>query len=378
MKKILLVFGTRPEAIKMARLVQILRELSSEFNLIVCVTAQHREMLDQVLGSFKIKPDIDLNLMTSGQDLASITSSIILNMQSVINLHKPELVLVHGDTTTAFATSLASFYCRVPVGHVEAGLRTFDIDAPYPEEFNRRVVSTIARWHFAPTMESKANLIAEKIADQSVIVTGNTVIDALMWMDSLLNSDETLFNKIDCDFRSILEFSPSEQKYILITGHRRENFGKGILEICAALKELSQKYSSLHFIYPVHLNPNVQKPVNKLIGHIDNIHLIPPQDYQHFVFLLKHTYLVLTDSGGIQEEAPSLDKPVLVMRETTERPEAIESGTAILIGANQAAIVSKVSELLESKEIYDAMAEARNPYGDGKSAAKIVEFLRQI
>ena len=378
MKKILLVFGTRPEAIKMARLVQILRELSSEFNLIVCVTAQHREMLDQVLGSFKIKPDIDLNLMTSGQDLASITSSIILNMQSVINLHKPELVLVHGDTTTAFATSLASFYCRVPVGHVEAGLRTFDIDAPYPEEFNRRVVSTIARWHFAPTMESKANLIAEKIADQSVIVTGNTVIDALMWMDSLLNSDETLFNKIDYDFRSILEFSPSEQKYILITGHRRENFGKGILEICAALKELSQKYSSLHFIYPVHLNPNVQKPVNKLIGHIDNIHLIPPQDYQHFVFLLKHTYLVLTDSGGIQEEAPSLDKPVLVMRETTERPEAIESGTAILIGANQAAIVSKVSELLESKEIYDAMAEARNPYGDGKSAAKIVEFLRQI
>jgi UDP-N-acetylglucosamine 2-epimerase (non-hydrolysing) len=378
MKKILLVFGTRPEAIKMARLVQILRALPHEFNLIVCVTAQHREMLDQVLHIFNIKPDIDLNLMTPGQDLSSITSSIILNVQSVINLHKPELVLVHGDTTTAFATSLASFYCGVPVGHVEAGLRTFDINSPFPEEFNRQVVSKIARWHFAPTIESKANLIAENISDQSIIVTGNTVIDALMWMDSALTSDKNLFSEIDDYFRSILNFSPSEQKYILITGHRRENFGKGFLEICAALKELSQKYSSLHFVYPVHLNPNVQKPVNELIGRIENIHLIPPQDYEKFVFLLKHSYFVLTDSGGIQEEAPSLGKPVLVMRETTERPEAVEAGTVILVGANQSTIVSKVAELLESKEIYDAMAEAHNPYGDGKSASKIVEFLRQI
>ena len=378
MKKILLVFGTRPEAIKMARLVQILREQPSEFNLIVCVTAQHREMLDQVLHIFDIKPDIDLNLMTPDQDLSSITSSIILNIQAVINLHKPELVLVHGDTTTAFAASLASFYCGVPVGHVEAGLRTFDINSPYPEEFNRQVLSKIARWHFAPTIGSKANLIAEKISDLSVIVTGNTVIDALMWMDRALTSNKNLFSEIDQYFRSILNFFPSEQKYILITGHRRENFGNGFLEICAALKELSQKYSSLHFVYPVHLNPNVQKPVNDLIGQIDNIHLIPPQDYEHFVFLLKHTYFVLTDSGGIQEEAPSLGKPVLVMRETTERPEAISAGTVILVGANQSTIVSKVAELLESKEIYDAMAEAQNPYGDGKSASKIVEFLRQI
>jgi UDP-N-acetylglucosamine 2-epimerase (non-hydrolysing) len=378
MKKILLVFGTRPEAIKMARLVQILRELPSEFNLIVCVTAQHREMLDQVLHIFNIKPDIDLDLMTPGQDLPSVTSSIILNVQAVINLHKPELVLVHGDTTTAFAASLASFYCGVPVGHVEAGLRTFDINSPYPEEFNRQVVSKIARWHFAPTIGSKANLIAEKIADQSVIVTGNTVIDALMWMDSALTSNKNLFSKIDDYFRSILDFFPSEQKYILITGHRRENFGNGFLEICAALKELSQKYSSIHFVYPVHLNPNVQKPVNDLIGRIENIHLIPPQDYEKFVFLLKHSYFVLTDSGGIQEEAPSLGKPVLVMRESTERPEAVEAGTVILVGANQKTIVSKVTELLESKEIYDAMAEAHNPYGDGKSTSKIVEFLRQI
>jgi UDP-N-acetylglucosamine 2-epimerase (non-hydrolysing) len=378
MKKILLVFGTRPEAIKMARLVQILRELPSEFNLIVCVTAQHREMLDQVLHIFNIKPDIDLDLMTPGQDLPSVTSSIILNVQAVINLHKPELVLVHGDTTTAFAASLASFYCGVPVGHVEAGLRTFDINSPYPEEFNRQVVSKIARWHFAPTIGSKANLIAEKIADQSVIVTGNTVIDALMWMDSAFTSNKNLFSKIDDYFRSILDFFPSEQKYILITGHRRENFGNGFLEICAALKELSQKYSSIHFVYPVHLNPNVQKPVNDLIGRIENIHLIPPQDYEKFVFLLKHSYFVLTDSGGIQEEAPSLGKPVLVMRESTERPEAVEAGTVILVGANQKTIVSKVTELLESKEIYDAMAEAHNPYGDGKSTSKIVEFLRQI
>jgi UDP-N-acetylglucosamine 2-epimerase (non-hydrolysing) len=378
MKKILLVFGTRPEAIKMARLVQILRELPSEFNVIVCVTAQHREMLDQVLRIFNISPDIDLDLMTPSQDLPSVTSSIILNLQAVINLHKPELVLVHGDTTTAFAASLASFYCGVPVGHVEAGLRTFDINSPFPEEFNRQVVSKIARWHFAPTIESKANLIAENIEDQSVIVTGNTVIDALMWMDSALTSNKNLFSKIDDYFRSILDFFPSEQKYILITGHRRENFGKGFLEICAALKELSQKYSSLHFVYPVHLNPNVQKPVNELIGRIENIHLIPPQDYEKFVFLLKHSYFVLTDSGGIQEEAPSLGKPVLVMRESTERPEAVEAGTVILVGANRTTIVSKVTELLESKEIYNAMAEAHNPYGDGKSTSKIVEFLRQI
>jgi UDP-N-acetylglucosamine 2-epimerase (non-hydrolysing) len=378
MKKILLVFGTRPEAIKMARLVQILRELPSEFNVIVCVTAQHREMLDQVLRIFNISPDIDLDLMTPSQDLPSVTSSIILNLQAVINLHKPELVLVHGDTTTAFAASLASFYCGVPVGHVEAGLRTFDINSPFPEEFNRQVVSKIARWHFAPTIESKANLIAENIEDQSVIVTGNTVIDALMWMDSALTSNKNLFSKIDDYFRSILDFFPSEQKYILITGHRRENFGKGFLEICAALKELSQKYSSLHFVYPVHLNPNVQKPVNELIGRIENIHLSPPQDYEKFVFLLKHSYFVLTDSGGIQEEAPSLGKPVLVMRESTERPEAVEAGTVILVGANRTTIVSKVTELLESKEIYNAMAEAHNPYGDGKSTSKIVEFLRQI
>jgi UDP-N-acetylglucosamine 2-epimerase (non-hydrolysing) len=378
MKKILLVFGTRPEAIKMARLVQILRELPSEFNVIVCVTAQHREMLDQVLRIFNISPDIDLDLMTPSQDLPSVTSSIILNLQAVINLHKPELVLVHGDTTTAFAASLAAFYCGVPVGHVEAGLRTFDINSPFPEEFNRQVVSKIARWHFAPTIESKANLIAENIEDQSVIVTGNTVIDALMWMDSALTSNKNLFSKIDDYFRSILDFFPSEQKYILITGHRRENFGKGFLEICAALKELSQKYSSLHFVYPVHLNPNVQKPVNELIGRIENIHLIPPQDYEKFVFLLKHSYFVLTDSGGIQEEAPSLGKPVLVMRESTERPEAVAAGTVILVGANRTTIVSKVTELLESKEIYNAMAEAHNPYGDGKSTSKIVEFLRQI
>lgn len=373
-----MVFGTRPEAIKMARLIQILRELPTEFKLVVCVTAQHREMLDQVLRIFNIKPDIDLDLMKPSQDLPTITSSIILNVQSVINLHKPDFVLVHGDTTTAFATSLASFYCGVPVGHVEAGLRTFDINSPYPEEFNRQVVSKIARWHFAPTLESKANLIAENIADKSIVVTGNTVIDALIWMDRTLSSNKNLSSKIDDYFRSILDFSPSELKYILITGHRRENFGNGFLEICAALKELSQKYHSLHFVYPVHLNPNVQKPVNDLIGQIRNIHLIPPQDYEKFIFLLKHSYFVLTDSGGIQEEAPSLGKPVLVMRESTERPEAVEAGTVILVGANQTTIVSKVTELLESKEIYDAMAEAHNPYGDGESASKIVEFLRQI
>ncbi len=379
--KILIVFGTRPEAIKMAPLVHAFKA-HTEFETVVCVTAQHRQMLDQVLNIFEIQPDIDLDLMRSGQDLFDVTSSVLLGMREVLKQQKPDAVLVHGDTTTAYATATAAFYAGIPVGHVEAGLRTHDIHSPFPEEFNRQVVTKIATWHFAPTPSSQQNLLDEKIKAADITVTGNTVIDALFWVleriesqpDRLANIEKFLNSKLSFVWNS--DKTATAEKFVLITGHRRENFGAGFLSICEAIKQLATAHPVVHFVYPVHLNPNVQKPVFELINGYDNIHLIDPLEYEPFVYLLKHAYLVLTDSGGIQEEAPSLGKPVLVMRDVTERPEAVEAGTVRLVGADTAKIVSNVSELLSNQLSYEEMSKAHNPYGDGKASERIVEVFQ--
>jgi len=323
----MLVFGTRPEAIKMAPLVHRLCAEPDQFDVLVCVTGQHREMLDQVLGIFEITPDIDLNVMKQGQDLFDVTSSILMEMRVVFTKHKPDLVLVHGDTTTTFATSVAAFYSGVPVGHVEAGLRTYDLHAPFPEEFNRQVASMVTRWHFAPTDSSRDNLLVERAKPDSIIVTGNTVIDALFWVLERIASDSKRRATLETMLHEALSFQWKEEKFVLVTGHRRENFGDGFLQICSAIQQLARLYPMVHFVYPVHLNPHVRKPVNEILADLDNVHLINPLEYEPFVYLLKHAYLVLTDSGGIQEEAPSLGKPVLVMRDVTERPEAVEAGT---------------------------------------------------
>jgi UDP-N-acetylglucosamine 2-epimerase (non-hydrolysing) len=379
--KILIVFGTRPEAIKMAPLVHAFKA-HPEFETVVCVTAQHRQMLDQVLNIFEIQPDIDLNLMRAGQDLFDVTSSVLLGMREVFKEQKPDAVLVHGDTTTAYATATAAFYAGVPVGHVEAGLRTHDIHSPFPEEFNRQVVTKIAKWHFAPTQSSKQNLLDEHIQAADITVTGNTVIDALFWVLDRIESQPARLAGIEQFLNSKLPFawkadkSVNGEKFVLITGHRRENFGAGFLSICEAIKQLATEHPEVHFVYPVHLNPNVQKPVFELIAGYKNIHLIDPLEYEPFVYLLKHAYLVLTDSGGIQEEAPSLGKPVLVMRDVTERPEAVEAGTVRLVGADTAKIVSNVSELLSNKQSYERMSKAHNPYGDGKASARIVKVFQ--
>jgi len=374
-KIVLLVFGTRPEAIKMAPLCHTFLA-EKGLQTLVCVTAQHREMLDQVLNVFELTPDIDLNLMKKGQDLGDITSSAILNMRDVLEEHKPDLVLVHGDTTTTMATSMACFYASVPVAHVEAGLRTHDINAPFPEEFNRRVASIIAEIHFAPTPLSKQNLVNEKVDGAKVCVTGNTVIDSLHWVLNKIESSPPVKLRINSLLDGYLPFDWKNSQYVLVTGHRRENFGNGFLNICDAISAVAAKHPNVHFIYPVHLNPNVQKPVNELLSAFDNVHLIPPLDYEPFVYLLNSCYLILTDSGGIQEEAPSLGKPVLVMRDVTERPEAVDAGTVILVGANKEAIFSNLEKLLTDSDCYQLMSQAHNPYGDGKACEKIVKFIK--
>lgn len=377
-KKIMLVFGTRPEAIKMAPLVHRLRAEPEIFDVLVCVTAQHRQMLDQVLKIFEIVPDIDLNVMKPGQDLFDVTTSVLLGMNSVFGEYKPDAVLVHGDTTTTLATAMASFYAGVPVGHVEAGLRTNDIYAPFPEEFNRQVASKITRWHFVPTELSRANLIAERVDDESIAVTGNTVIDALHWVLNRIATDGDRSALLTQSLNQILQFNWQSERLVLITGHRRENFGDGFLQICEALRELAIQFDSVQFVYPVHLNPNVQKPVRTVLAGLPNVHLIEPLDYEPFVLLLKHSYVVLTDSGGIQEEAPSLGKPVLVMRDVTERPEAVDAGTVELVGANRNRIVAAVSRLLKDDTHYLKMSHAHNPYGDGKACERILAVLRNI
>jgi UDP-N-acetylglucosamine 2-epimerase (non-hydrolysing) len=377
-KKIMMVFGTRPEAIKMAPLYHALKALPDEFETLLCVTAQHRHMLDQVLKVFEITPDIDLNLMKPRQDLFDVTTSVLIGMRDVLSQHKPDALLVHGDTSTTLATAMAGFYLGVPVGHVEAGLRTHDLQAPFPEEFNRQVASKVTRWHFAPTAFSKQNLLAECVPEASVTVTGNTVIDALFWVLGRIDADTQRRGAIIHFLKEQLSFDWQHQRFVLITGHRRENFGNGFLQICHALKDMASHYPTVQFVYPVHLNPNVQQPVNAILAALPNVHLIAPLDYEPFVYLLKHCHIVLTDSGGIQEEAPSLGKPVLVMRDVTERPEAIMAGTVRLVGADHDRIVANVAELLDNEASYAAMCRAHNPYGDGKACERIIKVLRRI
>lgn len=376
MKKILIVFGTRPEAIKMVPLVKEFEKHNDVFDMKVCVTAQHREMLDQVLELFDIKPHYDLDVMKQGQDLYDVTSKILLGMRDVLTEFQPDLVLVHGDTTTTLATTLSSFYQRIPVGHVEAGLRTGNIYSPWPEEANRLLTTQVTKYHFAPTLKNKENLQKEHIPDKDIIITGNTVIDTLFMVVERLKNDENLATDTH---NSIVEkgYNSSDRKVVLVTGHRRENFGEGFLNICTALKELAQQHKDVDFVYPVHLNPNVQKPVNEILKDIDNVYLIAPLDYLPFVYLLKRSFLVLTDSGGVQEEAPSLGKPVLVMRDTTERPEAVEAGTVLLVGTDVENIKQNVSRLLENETYYKKMSYAHNPYGDGNACSKIVNFLKE-
>ncbi|WP_426575679.1 non-hydrolyzing UDP-N-acetylglucosamine 2-epimerase [Xenorhabdus stockiae] len=370
--KVLTVFGTRPEAIKMAPLVHALAE-DSDFEAKVCVTAQHREMLDQVLNLFGIKPDFDLNIMKKGQDLTDITCRILESIKPVLNEFKPDVVLVHGDTTTTMATSLAAFYQRIPVGHVEAGLRTGDLYSPWPEEANRKIAGHLATYHFAPTENSRSNLLQESIADKAVFVTGNTVIDALLWVRDRIMHDDILRGQL----AELYPFIDPAKKMILVTGHRRENFGGGFERICEALAQIARMHPDVQVVYPVHLNPNVCEPVKRILHGIDNIILISPQDYLPFVYLMDHAYLILTDSGGIQEEAPSLGKPVLVMRNTTERPEAADAGTVRLVGTKTQTIVDEVTRLLTDNSAYQQMSRAHNPYGDGKACQKILEILKK-
>lgn len=376
-KKILIVFGTRPEAIKMAPVVKEFQKNKKDFETKVCVTAQHREMLDQVLEIFEIVPEYDLNIMKAGQDLYDITARVLLEIRPVLTEFKPDLVLVHGDTTTSTATALAAFYLQIPVGHVEAGLRTHNIYSPWPEEMNRQITGRLTIYHFAPTQLSKQNLLKENINEKNIIVTGNTVIDALFMVLEKINSNEeiktSLTDKIHAELKNKIDINQS--KILLVTGHRRENFGQGFINICEALKEIALKNHDLDIIYPVHLNPNVQKPVNELLSNVPNIHLISPLEYLPFVYLMSKSLLVLTDSGGIQEEAPSLGKPVLVMRDTTERPEAVDAGTVELVGTDKNTIVLKVNKLLSDKMEYERMSKAHNPYGDGKASAKIIKTL---
>lgn len=377
-KKIMLVFGTRPEAIKMAPLVHMLRLQPKRFDVQVCVTAQHRQMLDQVLRTFEISPEIDLDVMHPGQDLFDVTSNILNGMRTILLEHRPDIVLVHGDTTTTLATSMACFYAGIMVGHVEAGLRTFNIYAPFPEEFNRQVTSKIARWHFAPTEMSRSNLLKEGVDPNNIVVTGNTVIDSLHWILNSIERDKRKNKLINDQLSKYFPFDWKSKKIILVTGHRRENFGEGFLQICEALHDLACIFKDVHFVYPVHLNPNVQKPVNSMLNGLTNVHLIEPLNYEVFVYLMKYSYLILTDSGGIQEEAPSLGKPVLVMRDTTERPEAVNAGTIELVGANKDRIIAAVKKLLMDESEYQKMSNATNPYGDGNACKHIIDKLCTI
>ena len=375
-KKVMIVFGTRPEAIKMAPLVNALKIKSDQFDLKVCVTSQHRQMLDQVLKVFEIIPDFDLNIMKQNQNLTNLTSSILIEMNKVFTKFTPDMLLVHGDTTTTLATSLAAFYSSIPIGHVEAGLRTYDLKAPFPEEFNRQITTKVSKWHFTPTSLSKKNLLSEGVNISSITVTGNTVIDAMNWVLKKTQENDDFKKKIIANLNNKIPFNWNLNKFILITAHRRENFGDGFFQICSAIKKLASLYPDIHFIYPVHLNPNVIKPVYEILNNTNNIHLIDPLEYVSFVYLLQNSYLVLTDSGGIQEEAPSLGKPVLVMRDVTERPEGIESGTVELVGSNYDNIVKGVSRLLDDKNHYQTMSCAQNPYGDGLASERIIKVLK--
>jgi len=369
LKKILIVFGTRPEAIKMAPIVKELKERTSKFEVAVCVTAQHRHMLDQVLDLFQIKPDFDLDIMQANQSLGDITSRVLAGVEKVIDGYGPDIVLVHGDTTTTFAASLASFYKQVQVGHVEAGLRTGNIYAPWPEEMNRKLASALSTYHFAPTKKSRENLLQENISEDRIFVTGNTVVDALFDVVSYLES-ESISGKL----KSMFPFLEKEKRLILVTGHRRENFGEGFENICRALQQISQR-NDVQIVYPMHLNPNVQEPVRRLLSDSSNIFLIDPLDYLPFVHLMEKSYLIITDSGGVQEEAPSLGKPVLVMRETTERPEAVDAGTVLLVGTDTNEIVFQTEKLLDSTDFYKEVSMAHNPYGDGMASRRIAEVL---
>lgn len=374
MRKILIVFGTRPEAIKMAPLIKV---LSNKFIVKVCVTAQHREMLDQVLDLFDIVPDYDLNIMKPKQDLFDVTSNVLKGIKKVINKDCPDIILVHGDTTTSLATSLASFYLQIPVGHIEAGLRTYNLKSPFPEEFNRQMTTKIAKFHFAPTENARQNLINEQISDNRIFVTGNTVIDSLFQMVN--RARQTSFLKVTIDCMPFLQSNEINiPRIILVTGHRRENFGKGFREICEALYDIAINNPDVKIIYPVHLNPNILKPVNKILSNIGNVFLIEPMEYLYFIKLMDISYLILTDSGGIQEEAPSLGKPVLVMRDTTERPEALAAGTIKLVGTSKNKIIQLVNQLLIDKDEYLKMSMAHNPYGDGLSSEVICKVLQEV
>ena len=425
MKKIMLVFGTRPEAIKMAPLVKKFEQYAEDFQTIVCVTGQHREMLDQVLHLFGITPDYDLNIMKQGQDLYDVTSRVLLGMRDVLREAQPDVVLVHGDTTTSTAAALAAFYQQIPVGHVEAGLRTHNIYSPWPEEMNRQLTSRIATYNFSPTPLSRRNLIEEKVSEQSITVTGNTVIDALYWVVDKIKRNESLSTELKsiltnagynverlggnvppsaspvalkeegtkadhADSHNSQLTTHNSRRLVLITGHRRENFGDGFIHMCTAIRDLAQKYPDVDFVYPMHLNPNVRKPIQEVFSGLDalspgegwgeaaNMFFIEPLEYLSFVYLMEKSTIVLTDSGGIQEEAPGLGKPVLVMRDTTERPEALEAGTVKLVGTDYNKIVSEVSQLLDDTTYYETMSKAVNPYGDGKACERIVEFIRAI
>ena len=388
MKKVMLVFGTRPEAIKMAPLVKKFQE-STDFQTIVCVTAQHREMLDQVLDIFEIKPDFDLNIMKQGQDLYDVTSRVMLGLRDVLNEANPDIVLVHGDTTTSMAAALAAFYKQIPVAHIEAGLRTNDIYSPWPEEMNRRMTGRIATYHLAPTELSRQNLLKENVDNQNIIITGNTVIDALFWVVNKIKNDKNLAETLKNNIKENGYDIDRQKKIVLITGHRRENFGDGFKNICCAIRDLSIKYPNVDFVYPMHLNPNVRKPISEIFGidvknkthenqFSNNAFFIEPLDYLNFVFLMEKADIILTDSGGIQEEAPSLGKPVLVMRNNTERPEALDAGTVKLVGTDYNKIVNEVSELLDNENSYKTMSQATNPYGDGLACERIVNFMKKI
>lgn len=378
----MLVFGTRPEAIKMAPLVKEFQKHPDKFQTIVCVTGQHRQMLDQVLGLFEITPDYDLNIMKQGQDLYDVTARVLIGMRDILKEVQPDVVLVHGDTTTSTAAALAAFYQQIPVGHVEAGLRTHNIYSPWPEEMNRQITGRIATYNFAPTSLSKSNLLKENINPDSIVVTGNTVIDALHQVVTKIKKDTTLATELE----KVLEQSgydvkrlQNDKKLVLITGHRRENFGDGFIQMCTAIKDLTQKYPNVDFVYPMHLNPNVRKPIHEVFGEslsdLSNMFFIEPLEYLSFVYLMEKSTIVLTDSGGIQEEAPGLGKPVLVMRDTTERPEALSAGTVKLVGTNYSKILNEVSTLLDDVEAYKKMSMAVNPYGDGLACGWIVKFL---
>ncbi len=369
--KVLTVFGTRPEAIKMAPLVKAL-EQADGIEARVCVSAQHRQMLDQVLELFAITPDYDLAIMKPGQTLSGITSEILTRIEPVLQDFRPDMVLVHGDTSTTFATTLAAYYQQIAVGHVEAGLRTGNIYSPWPEEANRKLTGALARLHFAPTDQSRANLLAENVEPSTIHVTGNTVIDALLWVRAKLEADIALAEEMAGRFAGILR---DGSRVVLITGHRRENFGGGFERICAAIAGLARRYPDADFVYPVHLNPNVREPVNRILQGVSNVHLIEPLDYLQFVYLMNRSHIILTDSGGIQEEAPSLGKPVLVMRETTERPEAVEAGTVLLVGTDEEQIAQGVCRLMDDQAAYEAMSFAHNPYGDGHACQRIVQSL---